>query len=113
MVPAENVVRYLADEELDAGYDGHANCFIETGFHEALLIDFNYETEPLPGHFPSPIGLPLLRESRLNHLGKLLFQSIYWHVLLPGRDVPGLGSAMPTAGKERSPLSTPERGATR
>ena len=111
-VLTENVARYFADEELEAGYDGHANCFIETGFHKALLIDFNYETEPLPGHFPSPIGLPLLRESRLNHLGKLLFQSIYWHVLLPGRDLPGLGSAMPTAGKKRT-LSTPEQGARR
>ncbi len=70
----ENVARYFADEELEAGFDGHANCFIETGFHKALLIDFNYETEPLPGHFPTAIGLPLLRESRLNHLGKLLFQ---------------------------------------
>ena len=99
-VLTENIVRFLRGEELVAGYDGHANCFIETGFHKALLIDFNYETEPLPGHFPSVVGLPLLRESRLNHLGKLLFQSVYWHALLPGRDIPGLGAAMPTAGKE-------------
>jgi sulfide:quinone oxidoreductase len=109
-VLTENVARYFADEELDVGYDGHVNCFIETGYHKALLIDFNYETEPLPGHFPTAFGLPLLRESRLNHLGKLLFQSIYWHALLPGRDLPGLGPAMPTAGKRRA-LSTPEQGA--
>jgi sulfide:quinone oxidoreductase len=95
----ENVARYLAGEPLDASYDGHANCFIETGFHKALLIDFKYDQEPVPGHFPGPVGLPLMRESRLNHLGKLMFQWFYWHVLLPGRDVPGLGSAMPTAGK--------------
>src|SRR5712691_6371239 len=101
-VLAENVARYLADQELDAGYDGHANCFIETGFHKALLIDFNYETEPLPGHFPAAFGLPLLRESRLNHLGKLAFQWFYWHSLLPGRDIPGIGPAMPTAGKKRT-----------
>lgn len=95
-----NVVRYLAGEELVAAYDGHANCFIETGFHKALLIDFNYDTEPLPGRFPTVVGpLPLLRESRLNHLGKLLFQTVYWHALLPGREIPGLGPAMPTAGK--------------
>ena len=25
-----------------------------------------------------------MKESRLNHLGKLMFQWIYWHVLLPG-----------------------------
>ena len=101
-VLAENVVRFLAGEELEAGYDGHANCFIETGFHMALLIDFNYETEPLPGHFPTAVGLPLLKESRLNHLGKLLFQSIYWHALLPGRDLPLIGPAMPTSGKTRT-----------
>jgi sulfide:quinone oxidoreductase len=97
----ENVRRFLAGEPLDASYDGHANCFIETGFHKALLIDFNYEIEPLPGRFPEPhLGpLPLLRESRLNHLGKLMFQWLYWHVLLPGREIPGIGSQMRTAGK--------------
>jgi sulfide:quinone oxidoreductase len=96
----ENVARFLAGEPLDASYDGHANCFIETGFHKALLIDFNYETEPLPGHFPGRAGpMPLLKESRLNHLGKLMFQSLYWHALLPGRDVPGITTEMSTAGK--------------
>jgi sulfide:quinone oxidoreductase len=97
-----NVTRFLAGDELDAGYDGHANCFIETGFHRALLIDFNYDTEPLPGRFPTPAGpLPLLRESRLNHLGKLMFQWFYWHGLLPGREVPGMGPTMTMAGKKQ------------
>ena len=103
-VLVENVARHLAGAELDASYDGHANCFIETGFRKALLIDFNYDTEPLPGHFPGPLGLPLLHESRLNHLGKLMFQWAYWHALLPGRDIPGLGSTMPAAGKHRAPV---------
>jgi sulfide:quinone oxidoreductase len=102
-VLTENIARYFADDELEAAYDGHANCFVETGFHKALLIDFNYETEPLPGHFPSAFGLPLLKESRLNHLGKLLFQSIYWHALLPGRDLPLIRPAMPTSGKTTTP----------
>ena len=96
----ENVINFLAGRDLVAGFDGHANCFIETGFHKALLIDFNYETEPLPGHFPTAAGpLPLLRESRLNHLGKLMFQWLYWHVLLPGRDIPGIGAEMTLSGK--------------
>jgi sulfide:quinone oxidoreductase len=103
-VLSENVARYFADQDLEHGYDGHANCFIETGFHKALLIDFNYETEPLPGHFPTAFGLPLLRESRLNHLGKLAFQSVYWHALLPGREIPGIGPAMPTRGKKNIPV---------
>jgi sulfide:quinone oxidoreductase len=99
-VLTENVLRFLEGEELDASYDGHANCFIETGFDKALLIDFNYETEPLPGRFPSSLGpLPLLRESRLNHLGKLMFQWMYWHVLLPGRDIPGVSPQMHMTGK--------------
>jgi sulfide:quinone oxidoreductase len=103
-VLSENIARYFADQELERNFDGHANCFIETGFHKALLIDFNYETEPLPGHFPTAFGLPLLRESRLNHLGKLAFQWVYWHALLPGREIPGIGPAMPTAGKRHSPV---------
>ncbi len=101
-VLVENVLRFLAGLPLDASYDGHANCFIETGFHKAMLIDFNYDVEPLPGHFPGPVGLPLMKDSRLNHLGKLMFQWIYWHSLLPGRDLPGLHSSMPTAGKAQS-----------
>jgi sulfide:quinone oxidoreductase len=99
-VLTENVRRFLAGEELDATFDGHANCFIETGFHKALLIDFNYEVEPLPGRFPTSVGpLPLLEESRLNHLAKLAFQSIYWHMLLPGRDLPGISADLQLSGK--------------
>ncbi len=98
-VLVENIRCFLAGEPFDESFDGHTNCFIETGFHKALLIDFNYDTEPLPGHYPSEVGLPLLAESRLNHLGKLMFQWFYWHGLLPGRDVPGIRSAMPHSGK--------------
>jgi sulfide:quinone oxidoreductase len=98
----ENIGRFLDGRELTGSFDGHANCFIETGFHKALLIDFNYDVEPLPGRFPEPhVGpLPLLKESRLNHMAKLAFQSIYWHVLLPGRDMPGISSQLQLAGKD-------------
>jgi sulfide:quinone oxidoreductase len=100
-VLAGNVRRYLAGSELEAGFDGHANCFIETGFDKALLIDFNYAVEPLPGQFPVPgIGpMRLLDESRLNHFGKLAFRWIYWNVLLPGYDIPGVGPQMSMRGK--------------
>ena len=96
----ENIQRYLRGEDLDASYDGHANCFIETGFHKAMLIDFNYDQEPVGGHFPAQVGMPLLKESRLNHLGKLMFEWFYWHALLPGRDIPGITPDMPHAGKD-------------
>ena len=98
-VLVRNIRSFLAGQPLAESYDGHANCFIESGSGKALLIDFNYDTEPVPGRFPGRAGLPLLKESRLNHLGKLAFQQFYWHVLLPGRDVPGLGAAMPRGGK--------------
>ncbi|UOX90668.1 NAD(P)/FAD-dependent oxidoreductase [Amycolatopsis sp. FBCC-B4732] len=98
-VLARNVGQFLDGRPLDASFDGHTNCFIESGFGKALLIDFNYDTEPLPGHYPADAGLPLLKESRLNHLGKLMFSWLYWHSLLPGRDLPGVSSAMPRAGK--------------
>jgi sulfide:quinone oxidoreductase len=98
-VLVDNILRFLDGQPLDASFDGHANCFIESGASKAMLIDFNYETEPLTGHFPGRIGLPLMKESRLNHIGKLLFQTMYWHSLLPGRDLPGVRSDMPRAGK--------------
>jgi sulfide:quinone oxidoreductase len=100
----ENIGAFLDGRKPEASFDGHANCFIETGFSKALLIDFNYDTEPMAGHYPNAFGLPLLKESRLNHLGKLMFQSFYWHSLLPGRDIPGIEADMPTAGKH--PVAT-------
>jgi sulfide:quinone oxidoreductase len=106
-VLSENVRHFLVGEPLDASFDGHTNCFIETGFDKAVLIDFNYDTEPLPGHYPGPIGLPLLKESHLNHLGKLMFQWMYWHTLLPGHSIPGVSSSMPSRGKHDVTLTTP------
>lgn len=99
---ADNVCQFLASEPLTGHFDGHSNCFIETGFDKALLIDFNYETEPLPGKFPfAAIGpLHLLKETKMNHLGKLMFQWFYWHALLPGRGMPGVPSKMSMSGKE-------------
>ena len=94
-----NILAWLANQPLPESFDGHANCFIETGHHKALLIDFNYETEPLEGHFPGPFGLPLLKDSYLNHMGKLAFQQLYWHLLLPGHDIPMVKAKMPKAGK--------------
>lgn len=87
-------------------FDGHANCFIETGDGRGLLIDFDYETEPLPGTYPLPgVGpLQLLRETRSNHLGKLAFRWLYWNVLLPGRPLP-LPSHMSLRGKDTSLLT--------
>ena len=53
-VLVRNIRSFLAGKPLAGSYDGHANCFIESGFGKALLIDFNYDTEPLAGRFPGP-----------------------------------------------------------
>lgn len=98
----ENIQRYIAGKPLKDEFDGHANCFIETGHGKALLIDFNYTQEPVPGHFPfSKIGpLSLLKESHMNHMGKLAFKWIYWNMLLKGRHIPFVSATMSEAGKE-------------
>ena len=97
----ENLQHAMAGRSLDEGFDGHANCFIETGFGKAILIDFNYDTEPLSGKFPLPgVGpMTLLGESRLNHLGKLAFRWVYWNMLLPGRPIPMVDARMSMRGK--------------
>ncbi len=109
---AVNVVHQLRGEPLEGSYDGHVNCFVETGFERSLLIDFNYDVEPLPGRYPGPLGLPLLRESRLNHLAKLAFAPLYWHVLLPGHDIPGLQARLSMSGKQPA-AAAGGRGGTR
>ena len=98
----ENILHFVNEEPLTAAFDGHANCFIETGNNKALLIDFNYTHEPVEGTFPfAGIGpLQLLKESKMNHWGKLAFRWIYWHVLLKGIPIPFVSSHMNTAGKQ-------------
>jgi sulfide:quinone oxidoreductase len=96
----ENILHYIKGEPLSAKFDGHSNCFIETGHGKAALIDFNYDTEPLPGKFPLPFVGPmnLLEVNHANHLGKLMFKWVYWHMLLTGRSLP-VPSHMSMAGK--------------
>jgi sulfide:quinone oxidoreductase len=97
---ADNFLEHAAGRPMTGSFDGHANCFVEAGGGKGLLIDFNYDTEPLPGTYPVPGVGPfrLLRESRINHWGKLAFRWMYWHVLLPGRPIP-LPAHMSMAGK--------------
>ncbi len=96
----ENLLSAIAGKPLEASFDGHANCFIESGDGKGLLIDFNYETEPLPGKFPIPgVGpFSLLKESRMNHLGKMGFRWFYWNLLIKGKELP-MESQMSMAGK--------------
>lgn len=85
-----NILDYIAGREPSKKFDGHANCFVETGFGKATLIDFNYDTEPYPGLYPYPVvgPLKLLHSNRMNHLGKLGFEYLYWWLIIKGVDLP-------------------------
>lgn len=97
----KNILNFIQGKELEEAFDGHANCFIETGNGKAILIDFNYAQEPVTGSFPfNKFGpLSLLKESRLNHMGKLAFRWIYWKVLLKGKHIPYVSAEMQEKGK--------------
>jgi sulfide:quinone oxidoreductase len=98
----ENLLNVMEGRPMTAHFDGHANCYIETGYGKGALIDFNYDTEPLPGTFPLPgIGpFGLLKNTKINHYGKVLFRWIYWHILLKGKEMP-IEAHMSMAGKMR------------
>ena len=76
------------------------------GFGKGILIDFNYDTEPLPGKFPLPgIGpFSLLQETQVNHYGKVMFRWMYWNLLLPGKELP-LPALMSMVGKDAEEVS--------
>jgi len=104
-VLTENILHFIAGQPLRSRFDGHANCFIESGHGKAFLLDFNYDQEPVTGTFPLPALGPmrLLAESRLNHLGKMAFRWVYWNILLPGWPIPLVGHKMSLRGKNIPP----------
>jgi sulfide:quinone oxidoreductase len=97
---SENFIHYTQGKELKPNFDGHANCFVESGYGKGMLIDFNYTQEPLPGVFPMPVvgPFPLLRDSWINHFGKMAFRWMYWNILMRGNSMP-LPPTMLMAGK--------------
>ncbi|KAA3612165.1 MAG: NAD(P)/FAD-dependent oxidoreductase [Calditrichaeota bacterium] len=98
----KNILRFIDKRPLLPHFDGHANCFIESGFDKGILIDFNYDVEPLPGKFPLPgVGpFSLLEETKANHWGKMMFRWVYWNLLLKGAEMP-IQAQMNMAGKRR------------
>ena len=101
-IVVENILREIEGLDPLPDFDGHSNCFIVSGYEKAVLIDFNYKIEPLPGKFPFPgIGpLSLLEESFFNYCGKMMFKWVYFNLMLKGKELP-LESQMFMAGKKR------------
>jgi len=98
----ENLVREIDGHEALPSFDGHATCFLASGFEKAILLDFNYEVEPLPGKFPFPGMGPfsLLEDTFGNYWGKMMFKWVYWNLMMKGLDLP-LEAQMNIAGKLR------------
>jgi len=86
----ENWPQYLAGQQLTHNFDGHANCFIESGHGKGMLLDFNYQTQPYTGEFPLPAVGPmsLLKETKANHWAKVAFRWVYWNLLITGKPLP-------------------------
>jgi sulfide:quinone oxidoreductase len=98
----ENLVREMEGHEPLPTFDGHATCFLSSGFEKAILLDFNYDVEPLPGKFPFP-GLgpfSLLEDTFGNHWGKMMFKWVYWNLMMKGLELP-LEAQFNIAGKLR------------
>jgi len=98
----DNLLREIDGYAPKSKFDGHATCFLASGFEKAILLDFNYKVEPLPGKFPFPGMGPfsLLQESLSNHWGKMMFRWVYWNLMMKGLDLP-LEPQMNLAGKFR------------
>jgi sulfide:quinone oxidoreductase len=98
----ENLIREIDGHKAKPTFDGHATCFLASGFEKAILLDFNYNVEPLPGKFPFPGMGPfsLLQESLNNYWGKMMFRWVYWNLMMKGLDMP-LEPQMNIAGKLR------------
>jgi len=98
----DNIIRSIDKRPLNDEFDGHATCFIESGFGKGIMVDFSYDVEPLPGRFPLPgIGpFALLEESKMNHWGKMMYRWIYWNIMLKGSDFP-IEEQLIMAGKKK------------
>jgi sulfide:quinone oxidoreductase len=99
----ENILAHIAGKEMPAKFDGHSLCYIESGYNKAVMIDFSYEQEPVYGTYPLPVVGPfsLLRETTINHWGKMAFRFMYYELMLKGINVP-LPTKFSMAGKTKN-----------
>jgi sulfide:quinone oxidoreductase len=85
----KNIRAHMQGKPMPDAFDGHALCYIETGFNKATLIDFDYTHEPYPGTYPLPVVGPfaLLGQTLPNHWGKLAFRYMYF-MMMHGIEIP-------------------------
>ena len=67
-------VQGRAPDAVAGNYTGKVMCFFEVGDGKGTLLQFDYDHPPRP---PKP--------GRIWHLGKVVFNRIYWHTVPQGR----------------------------
>jgi len=89
-IVVKNIINEIEGSEPESRFDGHATCFIASGFRKAILVDFDYDAEPRLGKFPfSTLGpFSSLKETSLNYWGKIAFKWLYWNQVLKGKGLP-------------------------
>ena len=71
---AESITSEILRESSSIHYDGHVECFLETGYGKGITLNFNYNKPPNPG---SP--------NRIAHWEKELFNRLYWSTVPKAR----------------------------
>jgi sulfide:quinone oxidoreductase len=66
-IVSEDIASEILGEENSIKYDGHVECFLETGYGKGITLNFNYEKPPNPSH-----------PNRIAHWEKELFNRLYW-----------------------------------
>ena len=74
-VVARNVAAAILGQSGDERFEGHGECFVETGGGKAAFGTGNFYAEPVP-------AVALRPPSRWLHLGKVLFEAAWLHFKL-------------------------------
>ncbi|UCG89581.1 MAG: FAD-dependent oxidoreductase [Candidatus Heimdallarchaeota archaeon] len=75
-VASKNILRLIKEGQLNAKYNGHAQCFVMMGLTSAMVLDFTYTRPPLRiGYIPN----------RLFYYVKKFFARFFFRGVLSGR----------------------------
>ncbi len=80
-IVVQNLLSHMNGEKLKGKYDGYTCCPLITGYHSAIMAEFDYERNPTPS-FP----LDPTKERYSMFLAKVYaFPWIYWNRMLKGK----------------------------
>ena len=79
-IVASNIANLVKQKEVKHKYGGEVQCFVMTGLHSSIFLDFNYSRPPR-GLFMKELPLA----PRFWYISKLLFKPMYFKLVLKGR----------------------------